>query len=381
MSNLNMDFTVNKNAVVCNMLNGEIQGRMKSRNNPTLRQTYRENGIIDSTPAITKFILSHPRVFGNAKLIHNDGSNFFEGILPLYSSPSSSSYKESLKSRIAVQYDLTDSEMQGMDKFLDDFQVLADSPEIQKIVSDTEDYKKSIEDAWKASAPSIMAYIRDVLGYEPEVNGKVSAFIMYPTFDIHRCSQENNRTSLFFARRKDNNIHRILAYFTHQAVHQPMLPYKAAMTKQEKEDYHAFIKFLTDKDVYSQLSGKSYLDIVTQDENPESMGKVYPFWLGYRYRNADKQGLDPVEQIRLAIQRDKAYYDQLPPNSKRRRLYSTYEFEKLDPKKIAVLFKERRGITPYQFAELDFSKKEFVYQDKYLRTRKITSVPGEFGGR
>ena len=75
--------------------------------------------------------------------------------------------------------------------------------------------------------------------------------------------------------------------------------------KAEKQEYHAFIKFLADKDVYNQLTGKSYLDIVTQNENPEVMGKVYPFWLGYRYRNADRQGLDIEEEISKAIQRDK----------------------------------------------------------------------------
>ena len=203
MPNLNMNFTVNKNAVVCNMLNGEIQGRMKSRNNPTLKQAYRERGIIDSTPAITKFILNHPKVFGNEKLIHRDGSNFFEGILPVYSSSVSASSRETLRSRMRYEYDLTDSEVSSMDRFFDDFQTLADAPEIQKIVSDTEDYKNSIEEAWKTSSPSIMRYIKDILGYEPENKGTVSTFIMYPTFDVHRCSQDSNKTNVFFARRKD----------------------------------------------------------------------------------------------------------------------------------------------------------------------------------
>ena len=378
MSNLRMDFTVSKNAVVCNMLNGEIQGRMRSRKNPALKKEYRERGIIDSTPAITRFILNHPRVFGNDKLIHGDGSNFFEGILPVYSDPSNVSCRETLRNRMKYEYDLTDAELVGMERFFDDFQILADTPEIQKIVSDTEDYKESIEDAWRASEASIMKYIRNVLGYEPEKVGDVRAFIMYPTFDVHRCSQESNRTSLFFARRNDNDINKILAYFTHQAVHQPLLPYKNSMTKKEKEEYHAFIKFLTDKDVYYQLSGKSYLDIVTQNENPEVMGKVYPFWLGYRYRNADKEGQSSVEQIKMAIQRDKDYYDSLPDNSRKKSLYSTYEFEKLDPEKIAMLFREKRGITPYQFAKTDFSRKELVYKDRYIsNTRKVFSQGDE----
>ena len=147
MPNIKMNFTVNKNAVVCNMLNGEIQGRMKTRNNPALKQAYREKGIIDSSPAITSFIRNHRRVFGNEKLIKRDGSNFFEGILPVYSKPISEASRETLRSRMIYEYNLTDSEVARMEKFFDDFQTLADAPEIQKIVSDTEDYKNSIEDA------------------------------------------------------------------------------------------------------------------------------------------------------------------------------------------------------------------------------------------
>lgn len=381
MSNLKMDFTVNKNAVLCNMLNGEIQGRMKSRKNPALKQVYRERGIIDSTPAITRFILSHPKVFGNEKLIHRDGSNFFEGILPIYSKPVSSSCRETLRTRMQYEYDLTDSEVSGMERFFEDFQSLADTPEIQKIVSDTEDYKNSIEEAWNAMSPSIMKYIKNVIGYEPENLGSVNTFIMYPTFDVQRCSQEKGATSVFFARRKDNDISKILAYLTHQVVHESMLPYKSSMTKIQKEEYHAFIKFLTDKDVYSQLSEKSGLDNVTQGENPEIMGKIYPFWLGYRYRNADKEGLDAEEQIREAIKRDRAYYESLPIDSRKRKLYSSYEFEKLDPKKIALLFREKRGITPYQFANSDFDKKELVYREKYIKIKKKPTAPGETEGR
>ena len=70
--------------------------------------------------------------------------------------------RETLRSRMRYEYDLTDSEVSSMDRFFDDFQTLADAPEIQKIVSDTEDYKNSIEEAWKTSSPSIMKYIKDM---------------------------------------------------------------------------------------------------------------------------------------------------------------------------------------------------------------------------
>ena len=40
--------------------------------------------------------------------------------------------------------------------------------------------------------------------------------------------------------------------------------------------------------------------------------------------------------------------------------------EKDNPEKIANLFSERKSITPYQFAELDFDNKALVYKNRYL---------------
>ena len=227
---------------------------------------------------------------------------------------------------------------------------------------------------WKQNEAMIMRYIHGVLGYVPEKVGKVSTYVMYPTIDTHRSYQlSESKTFLFFGKKEESDPNKILSYLTHQAVHQPMLPYKNSMTKKEKEEFHAFIKFLTDKDVYNQLTGRSYLDIVTQNENAEVMGRVYPFWLGYRYRNADRQGLNAEEEVAKAIQRDKTYFESLPETSRKRKLYSTYEFDKLDPKKISVLFRERRGITPYEFAKLDFDNRSLVEQDSSKRKKKPNS--------
>lgn len=365
-----MNFAVNGNAVVCNMLDGEIRARLACRDNPTKKQQYRDLRVIDSSPAITRFMIAHPKVFGNKKLIRQDGSNFFGGIVPLASLDDTKEHREMLKNRMKYEYGLTDAELPTMDTFLDDLYELGSAPEIKEIVSETEAYKESIERMWTKNEELIMSYIYKVLGYVPENLGKVSTYVMYPTIDTHRSFQlSQSKTLLFFGKKGETNPNKILAYLTHQAVHQPLLPYKNSMTKKEKEDYHAFIKFLTDKDVYNQLTGKSYLDIVTQNENPEVMGKIYPFWLGYRYRNADRQGLSVEEEVAKAIQRDKEYYDRLPENSRKRKLYSTYNFEKLDPKKISLLFRERRGIKPYEFAKLDFENRSLVESDNVKRTK------------
>ena len=49
----------------------------------------------------------------------------------------------------------------------------------------------------------------------------------------------------------------------------------------------------------------------------------------------------------------------------------------LDPVKIAMLFREKRGITPYQFAKTDFSRTDLVYQERFVQSKRKSSATGE----
>ncbi len=376
MKRSNMKFSVDGTAVAYNMLDGEIKARILTRNNPQKKAFYEERKIINSSPAIVRFMIKYPKVFGNKKLIHSDGSNFFGGILSLSPIAGTSSQKEMLKNRMKYEYGLVKDEIQEMDGFFEDLNQLKYSPEIMQIVDETVAYKNYIKSIWEVNEESVMKHIEKVLGYEPETTGSVNTYVMYPNFDTHRsCQLTDNKIYMYFGKYKrlDNSREndkmyeaKILSALTHQAIHQPMLPYKSSMTKQEKEIFHSFIKYLTDKDIYNQYSGRSYLDIVSQNENHEIMAKMYPFWLGYRYRNADKEGKNPVIEIKKAITRDKEYYDSLPETSKRKKAFSTYNFEKLDSNKIAKLFKGKRAITPYEFSKIDFDDKSLVYKGRYI---------------
>ncbi len=365
----NMSFEVNSDAIISGMFNGDIQARMSCKmKNPNNLENYKKDlskyrnaGIVDPTPSVVHFIKNHPSVFRNRKLICDQNGNIFEEMLTLAPLSDSADYDERLKNRMTIVHDLTEEEMDGMDTFLQDFHALENEPDIKEIISQTKQYRSSIESLWRVNENRIMEHVQSILGYEPEVVGNVHAYIMYPNYDTHRsCQLSGNSTSLFLGKRGAGTENKILAHLTHQAVHQPMLPYKISMSKKEKDIFHGFIKFLTDKEIYAQLSGESGLKITTPQENHELMGKIYPYWLGYRYRNASKQGLDAVTEIKRTIEKDKLYFESLPEDSKARKNYAHYQFEQLDPEKIAAFFRYKKGMTPYDFVNIDFGNRDNV---------------------
>ena len=106
------------------------------------------------------------------------------------------------------------------------------------------------------------------------------------------------------------------------------------------------------------------------------MGKLYPYWLGYRFRNARNQGLNPEVEIQKIIQRDKAYYESLPKGSKQKNAYKDYEFDKLNAKKIAEFFRYKKGMTPYEFVKIDFDNRDAVCNDTFEKDniRKVNEA-------
>lgn len=369
MTKPNINFAVDKMSVLSNIMDAEIKARMDSKRNPDRKKLYRQMGVIEATPAVSAFIKKHKqsKIFKNSKFISPKGNNIFEEILPISSEYGKEIYVKEASRRISYTYELEENEKEDIEKFLEDFWDFSENDEIKKIISATNEYKKSIEEIWKQNEEFVMDSVIGVLGYEPESKGTVCTYIMYPNFNIHRtCQSKSNQTNLFFGKMKERSTNKIVSYLSHQVFHQPMLPYKTTMTQKEKEEFHAFIKFLTDKDVYNRLTGKSYLAIATQNENPEVMAKVYPYWLGYRYRNADKEGQDSAMEIAKAIARDKKYFEKIPQNNKARKLYEKYEFDKLDPLKIASFFREKKAMTPYQFAKIDFDNKRNIHRDEFL---------------
>ncbi len=365
MGKTNISFTIDKMAILSNIIDGEIKARMGSKNDPQKRKEYKELGIINSAPDVSKFMYYHPQIFSNKKFVNSKGSNIFEGILTVSSKNGKESYERDAFRIIEQTYDLSEEEQKDMHKFLNDFWDLSTKKSITPIFYATKRYKDSIEDIWDCHSDTVMNFVEESLGYKPEVKGSVCTYIMYPNYNIHRTTQVSaKQTNLYFGNRKVKDPNRIVANLAHQAIHQPMLPYTTSMTKEEKEIFHGIIKFLADKNVYRKLTGKSWLEMITRKENPEIMAKIYPFIVGYICRNEE----DPSKEISKIFKMDKKYLGSLPLNSKVRKLYEDYNIEQYDPDLIADFFKDKKGITPYKLAEIiQIEDREQFAKDRYKK--------------
>lgn len=367
MKKSNMSFLVSERALICNMIGQDIKARIYTRNNPEKRDEYKKRKIINASPKITSFMKKYPQFFKSRKLVKSDGSNFCEDLVPSFSLYKNEELKDRIKSIFKYEYDLSDEVLETVDNFVDDLILLENDIEIKKILKETINYKNSIEGIWRSNEENIMGHIYDILGSIPEKIGKVKIFVMYPNVNTHRMYPSSKMEAcLFLGKRGEKDPSKIAGYLAHQLVHQPMFPYKASMTKKQREIFHGCIKFLADKETYSFLSGKSYLNIITEHENAEIMGKIYPYWLGYKYRNVDKKGLNPAILIKQNIDRDKAFFYSLPQNSRKRKMASTYNFDMISPEKVAKFFMGKRMMSPYELANLDFDNRKNVYKERYV---------------
>ena len=94
-----------------------------------------------------------------------------------------------------------------------------------------------------------MSHIARIVGDIPEFAEKKTSEVDVLLLD----SKSNTQRTIPLNKRRKDSVNeretdvRTLASLTHQAIHQPILPYKPGMTEEDKKAYHAFIKFLTDK--------------------------------------------------------------------------------------------------------------------------------------
>lgn len=368
-----MKFTVNSTGVMADLFAKRfaVEGMVKS--NPERKKVLKEMGII-GTPLDNQIIstIAQNRETITRYMLTSSGNNIYDTITRL-SHNNPEKFRTAIASKVVYQYDCPEDSVDEIMTLVPNCQGVLKTEPGKRIIRKTIEYKDRIESLWERCEQCLDKYIDSVVGQTNlSPNGKkVVVSVMAPMYNNQRNSSEEKDRAIFYysqteAKSKEeqehNDAHTVGALF-HEKVHETILPYKLHMTKKQKDRFHAFIKFFADKEVYSMITGKSYLNIETPKEDHKLMAKVYPFWLGYLHRK-DK---NPIVQIQKDIDREKMAYSRLPKNSKKRSMYKDYGFDNLSAEKIANFFVGKKGMSPYEFADIDFDNRSLVEYSKETR--------------
>ncbi len=372
------NFSVNPDTLAFGYVDREVSARhdclRKAKENPgtSWKQWYKamiERDLINTPQIVRELLRNNARVLRDERFF-GPGKNIVQENM-LYSALAEQEGLKKINKYMSFVYELTDEEQERVGAFFSQLYQLKQDPVIVKKVEKANQNRAHISRLWKNNEEQIMRHISGIVGDIPEFAEKkaaeVDVLILDSKSDTQRTIPLNKkRTVMIYGKDSINEREtdiRTLASLAHQAVHQPILPYKPGMTEEDKKAYHAFIKFLTDKEIYTMFTGRSALALKTVGEDSQLMGLVYPYYLGYKYRNARAQGLNPEELIGAEIARDKQFYDSISDMRIKKR-FASYEFDQLDPKKIAHFFVGKRNISPYKFAQINFHNRFDVTKTK-----------------
>ncbi len=369
-------FVVNPTGVITDLFakRFEVEGIIKG--NPEKKEHLKRQNII-GTPLdteIVKAIRKDKQTFSKYPSILTGENIYSELSILSYKKPEE--MKKSIFSKAVHLYDCPEDSIDEIMELVPTCESVLQTEAGEKVISQTVEYKNSIFNLWERCSESLSDYIREVVG-EENLQGNEKELVVSvraPLYKNQRSyGEEKNRTIFYYSQaiptsdeeRKKSNAYTVSA-LCHEKVHETLLPYKMHMTQEEKKKFHAFIKFLTDKEIYHMIMGESYLDINTVNENDAVMAKVYPYWLGYLHRKDS----NPVLEIQKDINRDRKAFEKLEDNSVKKQRYSLYNFDKLSAQKIAHFFVGKRAISPYEFSKIDFDNRDAVEVDTKTRKRE-----------
>jgi len=364
----NVDFRINEYAILFGQFDEKITREFMIKKYPETAEYYKKLGQKD-TPwdkILTKFIRENINFFGNVKVV-NRKHNVFRDFMSHSPLADNSNFYEVLENLMTYGYDVSEEELEDARGIFPKLQDLMETEEFGQVMELTKGYKRKVENGWVEKSGTIKSHLTNILGFDfVSDNKKVIAFIMPPISENQRNYKISSDKIYFFWSQpehiRENAREYSLTSIAHENLHHE-LPHKPTMTLDKKNEFHAFMKFVANKELYSKLTGKSYLENDSKNEDGNVMARVYPYWLGYLHRKDE----NPINGIRKDIERDRLAFKKLEPNSRKRKLYGNYNFEKLSPEKIAEFFIDKKGITPYEFNDIDFSQVGNMYADRYLR--------------
>lgn len=379
-----MYFEVNIYASLLKSLSDNIRLR---GDKPEKKALYKEVGLVDSdymawSKKVEEFVRANREDLVKSQLFNRlDLLDSFVPFAHLIGRDNPEAFETRARSRMKyADKPLTDEQMDAALRVLskDNLQSLVDSREFITILRATNRYKQDLEILWKKHQGTSMERIKKIVGSaevsESSVDRKnkgrsrkTKVVVLPRLYNMQRISEKTPEEAVYcfsYAEKSKRAAAYSYGAMLHTFVHESLFPYGTTMTKQAKRQFHSGIKYLTDKEAYvNMMEGNgSFLDIVTKDEDIDLMGKMYPYYLAYKYRRLPQ--IEAETRISEEIRRDMTAFSKMRPEDQKR--LAGYRLEKLAPGKISRYFKGRY-VTLADLGNIDIEKDESkVIADEFI---------------
>ena len=375
-----VNFKVNKYAVLLSSVANEIRARYEVKKKPERRVTLERNGLLNEgwSTRINEFAKANREDFVTSKIFSR--VDILDTLTPFAPMIGTEGFERAARSRLEYEYQLSDEEIEAAMRIFskEKLDELASAPEFSDILIRTNEYRRRMELDWQRDLSVNLDRVYSLVGESEtaeELNRRkngsdsLTVLVMPPNSRVQRVANKTSKEVVFClsipgehsAHKKAYTNGVILDAYMQDVV----FPYETSMTAQEKQQKSAYIRYIADRNIgTSSVRNASIFDFQTPHENLDMMGKMYPAYLGYKYRKTPISLAVPA--IEAEINRDFEGFSRLPNEDVKSRMGS-FKFGELDPNAIAGLFKGRY-VTPQTFAKLDLdSIGERVYINPQTR--------------
>lgn len=207
-----------------------------------------------------------------------------------------------------------------------------------KILKDTEEYKIKLKNNWNMYLDITEQYLTEIIGTEiTDIKGKV--YIMPSEYNSGEAILNTKNVKIIYGNTLRGEVPELdVVYFMHELLHNPVLKYDNLKSIIEIEKLHAIIQYIAEEEFYYRITGIPYFKHKNiHEKHEELMIKLYPYWIGYLYKNKQES----LNNIKKAIERD--------------------EMKMYDPKKIHEFFKMGTIHSIYDLIRIDLSMNSQFY--------------------
>lgn len=234
--------------------------------------------------------------------------------------------------------------------FVGTMKKLMSTEEFENLYSITYDYKNKLENNWNNNKENISNFVEGITRKVFDKDAKV--MVLPPIFEKGQTCTYKDRDIVYshcFDPNVKNNELIELVYLTHEFMHSQGFPYLNRKDRVATKNLHGFIQYLADNELCNRLSMQKgiayqYGDNPHHGIDNRTFLEMYPYFIGYLYRNEE----NPVECIENNMKKNIKFSAVKDENGNAKQLYS--------PIAIANYFRGKKNMSPYDFANLDFSK-------------------------